>query len=88
MTSVWFVPPLRAGDRVRVSAHGQARIVATVGLASENGRSLVLLFPGGFFGLVDAGAYVGSMPVLQDDAGRWTELLNGRTVVIERADEP
>lgn len=84
MTRAWFVPPLRFGDRVLVSAHGQTRIAATVGLASDNGRSLVLLFEGGLFG-VAGGGYVGAMPVLQDDAGRWSELLNGVDVIIERA---
>lgn len=80
-----FEPPLRAGDRVLVSAHGVERVEATVGLASNNGRSLMLLFPGGLFG-IGGGAYLGSMPVEQHDDGRWTELLNGREVEVERAE--
>lgn len=75
--------PLATGDRVLVSAHGQTRVPATVVLASENGRSLMLMFPGGLF-RVAGGAYIGYMPVLQYDDGHWTELVNGREVVVER----
>lgn len=74
---------IQRGDRVRVSAHGQEKVIATVTLASANGRSLMLEFPGGLFGLVDAGAYIGAMPVLQQDDGRWIELINQREIQIE-----
>jgi hypothetical protein len=74
---------LSVGDRVLVSAHGQVRVEATVILASANGRSLMLEFPGGLFRLIDAGAYVGTMPVLQQDDGRWIELINQREVWID-----
>lgn len=79
-----MTPPLQLGDRVRISAHGAEDVLATVILASPDGRSLMLEFPGGLFGIAGAGAYVGSMPVLEQDDGRWIELINQREIRLER----
>lgn len=73
----------RTGDRVLVGAHGQADVAARVILASPDGRSLMLEFPGGLFG-VAGGAYLGTMPVLQQADGRWIELINQREVSVRK----
>lgn len=78
---------LKTGDVVFVSAHGQERVPATVVVASSNGRSLMLEFPGGLFRLADAGAYIGVMPVLQRDDGTWIELINQREIVLHEEHE-
>lgn len=74
----------RKGDRVYLSTRdGDQRIPADVVVASENGRSLLLTFEA----VVDfpGGVYVGSMPVLQLDDGRYVELIGNHEVRIERA---
>jgi len=76
-------PPLQRGEFVCVSAHGVTKD-AMVGLASPNGRSLILLFDGGLFWPGDGGGYVGSMPVFENDNGEWVELINQRPITIER----
>jgi len=80
-TSPNVVPPFQRGDFVRVTAHGHTKD-AMVGLASPNGRSLMLLFDGGLF-FKDGSGYVGSMPVLQEDDGTYRELINGTIVNVE-----
>jgi hypothetical protein len=77
--------PLQRGEFVRITAHGQTK-AAFIALASSNGRSLILLFDGGLFWPGTEGAYAGSMPVLLTDDGRWTELINGREIAMERLD--
>jgi len=75
---------IATGDTVYLSTRGgDQNIPCTVKLASENGRSLLLLFEAvvGF----PQGAYVGSMPVLQLDDGRWVEIIGSHEVVIREA---
>jgi len=72
---------IQTGDQVLVSAHGQTDVPAIVSLASHNGRSLMLKFPGGFFRLA-GGAYVGYMPVMLMDDGQWIEIINQREIQI------
>lgn len=75
--------PFRRGEFVVVTAHGRTK-KAMVGLASPNGRSLILLFEGGLGDVAD-GLYIGSMPVLLEDDGVFRELINRRPITIERA---
>lgn len=74
MTDKIVIAPLRRGQFVRVtSAHGMVR--GMVGLASENGRSIMLFFDGMI------GGWAGAAPAFQNDAGQWTTL-DGITLVI------
>jgi hypothetical protein len=73
--------PFQRGDFVIVSVHG-TRKEAMVGLVSENGRSLMLLFDGGLYWPGEKGGYNGAMPLLDD--GTYIELINHRPVGIER----
>lgn len=57
---------LRRGDYVRLTI-GEWAIDAFVGLASENGRSLMLFFDGA--APVGGGFALGMLPVLQDEDG-------------------
>jgi len=75
---------IRTGDDVLVSAHGQTEVPARVVLASQNGRSLMLEFPGGLF-RVAGGGYIGYMPVLLGDDGRWIELINQREIIVSKS---
>lgn len=77
--------PLIAGDIVyisRLDAAADDTMRCTVGLASNNGRSLMLRFDGGF-GL-RFGMYVGMMPVFQRDDGQWVEILGQTVIRLER----
>jgi len=66
----------KTGDRVMIT-FDSFTTPATVLLASENGRSLML----GFEAMI--GGYVGMMPVLwSDDFGEFCELVAGRTVKV------
>ena len=64
---------MRYGDCVRLAFEDRT-VEAEVTLASGNGRSLVLAFDG----FVDG--CVGTMPVLLEDDGTWTNILSGHTV--------
>jgi hypothetical protein len=76
---------LRVGDTVRVSAHGTTK-EAVVVVASQNGRSIAVEFDGGLFWPSAAGAYVGFMPLLQQDDGTWIELINQTPITVTRED--
>lgn len=75
---------MKVGDRVFLSTRdGAERIPARVVLASDNGRSLIIEFEA----VVDfpGGAYVGKMPVLQLDDGRWIEILGSHQIKLDVA---
>lgn len=76
MSPVPSDPPFRRGDFVIIGADGR-EVRGMVGLASENGRSLMLLF--------DAmiGGWVGAMPVLEE-GGTW-RALNNMPITVRRA---
>lgn len=76
----------KTGDRVLITLPAGAgwisdsgfKTPATVLLASDNGRSLML----GFEAMI--GGYVGLMPVLwSDDFGEFCELIAGRTIKVD-----
>jgi hypothetical protein len=72
----------KTGDALYFSTRdGAERIRATVLIASGNGRSLMLTFEA----VVEfpGGVYVGNMPILQMDDGRWIELIGQHEVRIE-----
>lgn len=75
--------PFQRGDFVILRAHGTQK-AAMVTLASENGRSLMVMFDGGLFWPGEAGGYVGMMPLLQLDDGTYVERINHRPVGIVR----
>jgi hypothetical protein len=65
---------------------GADTVEATVLLASENGRSLMLSFEA-MIGSPGAGAYVGMMPILwEEERGEFTDLIQARPVKISRRD--
>ena len=68
-------PPLQRGAFVTITTDAGLTRDAMVGLASGNGRSIVLLFDGMI------GGFAGSLPALQDDTGRW-RALNGMPLTI------
>lgn len=70
------------GDRVSVEYDGR-KYDAEVVIASPNGRSLMLAFDCGVW--APGGVFLGLMPVLQDDDGRYRDLLEGCEAVITRA---
>jgi hypothetical protein len=74
---------IRTGDTVYFSTRdGAQQIAATVLLASPNGRSLMLTFEA----VVEtpSGVYVGNMPVLQLEDGRWIEIVGQHEIRIEQ----
>jgi len=71
------------GDVVQITYRGRS-VRAMVLLASPNERSLMLGFDGAL-GDADRGLFMGAMPVLQDDAGVYRDLLHGDEVVIAKA---
>lgn len=72
------------GQFVHVSI-GVHSIDAMVLLASENGKSLMLGFDGGLPS-PSGGMFMGSMPVLMDEAGDYRDLVEGDMVLIEPLD--
>lgn len=64
----------KRGDFVRVAYFEDVKR-AMVALASDNGRSLVLLFDGALRA-GPKGVFLGSMPVLQHDDGVFYDLLD------------
>lgn len=54
---------------------------AMVGFASENGRSLMLLFDG-IAPVAGGGGVVGALPVLQQDDGSWIEIVTSSPVAV------
>jgi hypothetical protein len=75
------VPPLRRGDIVRLTI-GAWSVDAFVGIASSNGRSVILLFDGA--APLDVGVVVGMLPVLLDDAGQWREIVRNTPITLTR----
>jgi len=73
--------PLRRGDFVRITSAGITKR-AFVGLASENGRSIAVLYDGML--PVGDGYALGFLPLLLDDDGRWREIVRHTCVVVER----
>jgi hypothetical protein len=69
---------VKTGDRVRLGCEGST-VEATVLLASENGKSLML-----YFEAILAG-HVGMMPVLRDDDGTYRTLMTGSVVTVTPA---
>jgi hypothetical protein len=65
----------KTGDRVMIGYAG-SQVEGVVKLASENGKSLALVF--------DAmlGGYVGMMPVLQGDDGVFRDLIQQEPVLV------
>lgn len=72
--------PLRSGDAVRLTTDTGRQVVASVRLASKNGRSLALEF--------DAmiGGWLGGVAVFLHDDGVW-RALDGMPVTITRLRE-
>jgi len=70
---------LRKGEFVTLGYGESTTIPAEVCLASDNGRSLMLLFDG-----VVLDGHLGSMPVLQGDDGVFRSLFTGQTVYLFR----
>jgi hypothetical protein len=68
--------PLRRGEYVTLDGAGEP-IVAFVAMASQNGRSLILMFDAIVFG------FVSCAPVLQRDDGQWA-LLTGQPIELTR----
>jgi hypothetical protein len=62
---------MRTGDKVEIK-HGDTTVDGLVVLASSNGKSLMLSFAAILNG------HVGTMPVLQDDAGVYRSIVTGR----------
>jgi hypothetical protein len=79
---------MKLGEAVLLTFGGQT-ISARVALASPNGRSLMLSFDGVLLARDEddqlAGAYFGFMPVVQDDAGGYRDLINGEPVTVRQA---
>ena len=69
-------PKLKSGDRARVTFESRT-VDAVVFFASENGRSLFIVFE------AILGGYVGEMPVLWKD-GSFYDLVTNQVVSIER----
>lgn len=65
---------LKRGDFVQLTYLGQVKR-AMVGIASPNGRSLMLVFEG-LLRDRTGGVFVGSLPVLQDDDGQFRDLFD------------
>jgi hypothetical protein len=61
-------PPLQRGEFVQITTDTGRTVAAMVGLASPNGRSIILLF--------DAmiGGWAGQLPAFLDEDGRWAAL--------------
>lgn len=73
--------PIKTGDPVRIQLEGKS-VIATVLLASRNGRSLMLEF-NDFIG-----GYVCMMPLLDSEGtGDFVELIGGRPVDVVAAPE-
>jgi hypothetical protein len=72
---------LKRGDFVTVRV-GDRVVRAMVLLASDNARSLMLGFEGAL--AIGSGFYLGMVPVLQDDAGVYRDLIDGQAFTIER----
>lgn len=68
------------GQFVQVTCGGKT-LKAMVLLASENGRSLMLGFDGGLPSR-SGGMFMGSLPVLMDDAGVYRDLIEDGEVTI------
>lgn len=68
--------PLRRGDFVTITGGGKT-MEAMVGIASENGVSLVVLFDGMITG------HVGAMPLLKDGE-TYRSIMDNTIVTIER----
>jgi hypothetical protein len=75
---------MKRGDFVWIGS-GNQRIKAMVVLASENGRSLMLMFDA-FFRTPSGGGFAGMMPVLQEDDGIYYDLWEHEPVEIQPAE--
>ena len=71
---------LQRGDFVRITIAGISKR-AFVGLASENGRSIALLYDGML--PVGDGYAMGFLPLLQEEDGTWREIVRNSRVVVE-----
>jgi ribosomal protein S27AE len=76
------VTPIQRGEIVRLSI-GTWSTEAFVAAASPNGRSLFVIFDGAAPVGGGAGVLVGSLALLQDDAGAWHEIVLDTPVVVE-----
>ena len=71
------------GDYVRMTAPPNHPMKAMVTLASENGRSVMLMFEGAWF-FPDGAATLGMLPVLLDDDGKtWRDIVQGNELTLE-----
>lgn len=71
---------LQRGDFVRVTSAG-VTLRAFVALASENGRSIAVLYDGAL--PVGDGYALGMLPLLQEEDGTWREIVRNSRVVVE-----
>ena len=69
---------MQKGDRIRVRYEGR-EVEATVLLCSANGRSMMIAWGDGMLG-----GHAGMMPILQDEAGEYRSLLEGKPVSLAR----
>jgi hypothetical protein len=67
---------MKKGDRVQATYEGRT-VLATVTLASPNGKSLVIAWDDGMLG-----GHVGMMPILQEDDGTYLSLIEGQPIVL------
>lgn len=67
---------MKTGDRVLVT-YADRTVEATILLASQNGKSLMVAWEDGMLG-----GHCGTMAVLQDERGQYRSLFEGRPVTI------
>lgn len=70
----------KTGDNITATYDGRT-VVATVLLASPNGRSLMIGWDDGMLG-----GFVGKMPILQDERGDYRCLMDQKPVTLKASD--
>jgi hypothetical protein len=71
-------PPVKRGDFVWIE-RGDQRVKAMIVVASENGRSLMLMFDA-FFRTGSGGGFAGMMPVFKEDDGVYYDIVEHEPV--------
>jgi hypothetical protein len=74
---------MKRGDFVWIE-RGDQRVKAMVVLASDNGRSLMLMFDA-FFRTASGGGFAGMMPVLKEDDGIYYDIVEHEPVEVQPA---
>lgn len=68
---------MKRGDLISLT-YGDQTVQAFVGLASPNGRSLIVFFDGML------GSYLGAMPLFCEDDGQWRGIMDQMLVTVAR----